>query len=179
MNDLAEPLKKGFKQMLAEANAFIETISVHDALPLVTDKSVLFLDVREAFELEKGEIRGRPARRPRFPGIFRRSRIDHAQARNGAGRKNRSLLRNRGTSTLACKTLVDMGFEKVFNLAGGIAAWKAANGPALIYHGTAEKSRKTPKITKWTAPCRIVARPVASVSVATNRVSIRMTMFSC
>ena len=25
-------LKKGFKQMLAEANAVIETISVHDAL---------------------------------------------------------------------------------------------------------------------------------------------------
>ncbi len=45
-------------------------------------------------------------------------------------------------------------------------------------HGTAENSRNTPKITRWTAPCKIVARPVASVSVATNRVSIRMTMFS-
>ena len=51
---LIRPLKKGFKQMIAEANAAIETISVHDAMALVGDDLVLFLDVREDQELSAG-----------------------------------------------------------------------------------------------------------------------------
>ena len=126
---MIRPLKKGFKQMIAEANAAIETISVHDARALVGDPTVLFLDVREAQEFAAGAApdalhapRGflefyadpeLPMHKPEF------ARADRIVVYCASG----------GRSTLACKTLVDMGFEKVFNLAGGIAAWKAANGP--------------------------------------------------
>ena len=40
-------LKHGFKQMMAEANAVIETMAVRDALSAVDEKDVLFVDVRE------------------------------------------------------------------------------------------------------------------------------------
>ncbi len=42
--------------------------------------------------------------------------------------------------------------------------------------GTAASSRNTPKMTRCTAPWRIVARPVARVSELTNRVSSRIAV---
>ncbi|MGO8739597.1 rhodanese-like domain-containing protein [Rhodoblastus sp.] len=131
---LKQPLKKGFKQMLAEANAFIETISVHDALPLVGEKSVLFLDVREAFELEKGEIQGALHAARGFLEFF--ADPESTMHKPEMARADRIILycATGGRSALAAKMLVDMGYdlERVFNLAGGFEAWKAANGPIEI-----------------------------------------------
>jgi rhodanese-related sulfurtransferase len=128
------PLKKGFKQMLAEANAFIETISVHDALPLVGQKSVLFLDVREAFELEKGEILGAFHAARGFLEFY--ADPESTMHRPEIARAEKIILycATGGRSAFAAKMLVDMGydFERIFNLAGGIEAWKAANGPIEI-----------------------------------------------
>src|SRR5690606_21637069 len=45
-------------------------------------------------------------------------------------------------------------------------------------HGTADRSRKMQKITRWTAPCSTVVRPVPSVSPPTNRVRSRRIMSS-
>ena len=126
---LTRPLKKGFKQMLAEANAQIETISVHQALALVGDASVLFVDVREPGEFAAGAIPGAfPAPRGFLefladpecpmhkPELARASRMI---VYCGTG----------GRSALAARTLADMGYADVLNLAGGVAAWKAAGGP--------------------------------------------------
>src|SRR3546814_9623975 len=49
-------LKHGFKKMLAEANASIETLAVKDALELVRDGKVRFIDIREKDEREAGTI---------------------------------------------------------------------------------------------------------------------------
>ena len=43
-------LKRGFKEMLAEANAVIESISVQDLPYLLDDPDVVLLDVRETVE---------------------------------------------------------------------------------------------------------------------------------
>jgi hypothetical protein len=52
-------LKKTVKQMLAEANAEIETVSAQDALKLKDDPGVLFVDIRDVRELERdGRIPG-------------------------------------------------------------------------------------------------------------------------
>jgi hypothetical protein len=52
-------LKKTVKQMLAEANAEIETVSAKDALKLKDDPNVLFVDIRDIRELERdGRIPG-------------------------------------------------------------------------------------------------------------------------
>ena len=34
-----------------------------------------------------------------------------------------------GRSSLAAKTLMEMGYTDVFSMAGGLAAWKAGDGP--------------------------------------------------
>jgi hypothetical protein len=38
--------KHGFKQMVAEANAVIETVSVKDALAVVREAGYTFIDIR-------------------------------------------------------------------------------------------------------------------------------------
>jgi rhodanese-related sulfurtransferase len=50
--------ERGFKQMMAEANAVIDTISVVDAMKLIDDKTVSFIDVREKHEREAAHIPG-------------------------------------------------------------------------------------------------------------------------
>ena len=51
-------LKHGFKQMVAEANAVIETVSVKDALAVVREAGYTFIDIREGDEREQGTIAG-------------------------------------------------------------------------------------------------------------------------
>ncbi len=56
---MALKLKKPVKQMLAEANAEIETVSAEDALRLKDDPGIVFVDIRDIRELERdGRIPG-------------------------------------------------------------------------------------------------------------------------
>jgi rhodanese-related sulfurtransferase len=129
---LIRPLKKGFKQMLAEANAAIETISVHEALTLVGDSTVLFLDVRETPEVAAGAAPGALHAPRGFLEFY--ADPESPMHKQALARANRIVVycATGGRSSLASKTLVDMGYGKVFNLAGGMAAWKAANGPIVL-----------------------------------------------
>ncbi len=54
-------LKKTVKQMLAEANAEIETVSAADAIKLRPDPNLVFVDIRDVRELD---------REGRIPGAF-------------------------------------------------------------------------------------------------------------
>ena len=52
-------LKKGIKELVAEANAEVETVSAADALKLKDDPNVLFVDIRDIRELDRdGRIPG-------------------------------------------------------------------------------------------------------------------------
>jgi rhodanese-related sulfurtransferase len=52
-------LKKTVKQMLAEANAEVETINAADAIKLKDDPNVVMVDIRDVRELERdGRIPG-------------------------------------------------------------------------------------------------------------------------
>lgn len=126
---LKSPLKKGIKQMLAEANAVIDTIAVHDAVALSGDPTVLFLDVREGAEVAGGAI----------PGSFHAPRgflefladPECPMHKPEIARADRIIVycASGGRSALAAKTLLDMGYDNIFNLSGGAAAWRAANAP--------------------------------------------------
>jgi rhodanese-related sulfurtransferase len=130
---LNRPLKKGFKQMIAEANAVIETISVRDAMALVGDPSVLFLDVREASEIATGSAPGALHAPRGFLEFY--ADPESPMHKPEIARADRIVVycASGGRSALASKTLIDMGYAKVFNLAGGMAAWKAANLPAPAF----------------------------------------------
>lgn len=120
-------LKHGFKEMLAQANSAIETVSVQDLPYLLDDSDVVVLDVRETVERENEGL---------IPGSVHVSRgLLEFQADPDSPAYNRALKpeariilysETGGRSTLAAKTLFDMGYSDVSTLAGGYAAWRLA-----------------------------------------------------
>ena len=122
-------LKKGFKQMLAEAGAAIEGVSVPSALGLLDDPEVVFVDVREGGEWAQGHIPG-AVHAPR--GHLEFLADPEFPRHNAALVQDKTLVlycASGGRSTLAAKTLHDMGFPRACSLVGGMAAWKEADGP--------------------------------------------------
>lgn len=120
-------LKRGFKDMLAEANAAIETISVPDLDYLLDDDEVVLVDVREAVEREAdGQI---PGAVHVSRGLLEFQADPDSPMHNAALNPERRIILYCGTggrSALAAKTLLDMGFADVASLAGGYAAWHRA-----------------------------------------------------
>jgi rhodanese-related sulfurtransferase len=123
-------VKKGFRQLLEEANAEIQTLGVTEALALQGDKDVLFVDLRDPRELEKDG---------RIPGAFHCPRgmlefwIDPESPyhRKAFAEPKRFVFFCAGgwRSALAAKTAQDMGLEKVAHIEGGFGAWRKAGGP--------------------------------------------------
>lgn len=120
-------LKRGFKALLAEANALIETVSVRDLPYHMEDANTLLIDVRDAQEREdEGAIPG-SVHAPR--GILEFLADPESQIHIAALKPECRVICYCGTggrSVLAAKTLLDMGFRETASLAGGYAAWKSA-----------------------------------------------------
>jgi len=120
-------LRRGFKHLLAEANAVIETVSVQDLAYLMEDSEVVLVDVRETVERESDGA---------IPGSIHVSRgmlefkadPDSPVYDDELNPDDRLILYcgTGGRSALAAKTLYDMGYKDVSSLAGGYAAWQEA-----------------------------------------------------
>lgn len=122
-------LKMGFKQLLAEANAVIETVSVQDLDFVLDDDETVLIDVRESAEREsEGQIPG-SVHVPR--GLLEFQADPESPGFNDAFDPECRFILYCGTggrSALAAKTLLEMGYNSVASLAGGYAAWRAAKG---------------------------------------------------
>ncbi|MFQ5971123.1 MAG: rhodanese-like domain-containing protein [Alphaproteobacteria bacterium] len=121
--------KRGFKVMLAEANAVIESVSIQDAAYLLDDPDVLFVDVRETVEREQAGLIPGSIHAPR--GLLEFLADPESPLYSPALQADKKLVCYCGTggrSALAAKTLHDMGYEDVASLAGGFAAWQVAQG---------------------------------------------------
>ena len=120
-------LKKGFKQILAEANAMIETVSVQDLDFILEDDETVLVDVRETVERETDGLIPGSVHAPR--GLLEFQADPDSPLYNAALDPELRLILYCGTggrSALAAKTLLDMGFADVASLAGGYAAWRSA-----------------------------------------------------
>jgi rhodanese-related sulfurtransferase len=116
-------------ELVAEANAAVDTLSVEEAIVLVGRDDVQFVDVRDASELAKNG---------RIPGAVHASRgllefyADPSAAYHkpelASGKRLILYCASGGRSALASKTLKDMGIENVTNLIGGFTAWSQAGG---------------------------------------------------
>jgi len=123
-------IKKGYKQMVAEANAAIETLTIPEAIPMLGQPDVVFVDLRDPRELE---------REGRMPGAFSCTRgmlefwIDPESPYHKPvfAEDKRFVFFCAGglRSALAAKTAKDMGIENVAHVEGGFGAWKQAGGP--------------------------------------------------
>jgi len=120
-------LKRGFKAMLAEANAVIETVSVQDLDIHLDDPETVLVDVRDGTEVARdGAI---PGSVHISRGMLEFNADPESPAHNPVLNPERRIILYCGTggrSALAAKTLHDMGFEDVASLAGGFSAWRAA-----------------------------------------------------
>ena len=113
--------------MLALANAEVDTISVQDFAYIEDAPNTVVVDVRDLVERETDGA---------IPGSIHASRgmlefyaDPESPAHLVALDPEERLILYCGTggrSVLAAKTLKDMGFPEVASLAGGFAAWKAA-----------------------------------------------------
>ncbi|RCW28147.1 rhodanese-related sulfurtransferase [Ciceribacter lividus] len=123
-------MKKGYKALLAEANAVVEAIDAAEGRTLHGRRDVVFVDLRDPREREReGTIEGAfscprgmlefwidpesPYHKPVFAG---NSRFVFFCASGWR-------------SALAAKTAGEMGLESVCHLEGGFTAWRAAGHP--------------------------------------------------
>ena len=120
-------LKRGFKQMLAEANARVETVAVVDLAYVLDDVDTVLVDVREEVEIEvEGKI---PGSIHASRGLLEFLADPESPIYNPALSPEKRVITYCGTggrSALAANTLLDMGYRDVASLAGGYGAWRAA-----------------------------------------------------
>lgn len=119
---------KGFKALMAEANAVIDVVSAQEAKWLTGQDDVVFVDVRESEERARGFIPG-SVHVPR--GFLEFIADPDGPMHNPALTPDKRLVvycASGGRSTLAAKTFKDMGFAKVTNLVGGLQAWVQSGG---------------------------------------------------
>lgn len=129
-------VKKGYRQLLDEANAEIEGISPEDAAALLDDENSVLVDLRDPRELE---------REGRIPGAKHVTRgmlefwIDPESPYHkpffASGKTFVFFCASGWRSALATKTAQDMGLSPVKHILGGFTAWKSAGLPVE----TAEK----------------------------------------
>jgi len=126
-------MQKGYKQLVDEANAAVRTYSITEALALLDDPQVQFVDVRDIRELEREGI---------IPGAYHAPRgmiefwVDpespYYRDVFGSGKQFVFFCAAGWRSALTAKTVQDMGLSPVAHIEGGFGAWKTAGGPVAV-----------------------------------------------
>ena len=115
--------------LVAEANAKVETLSVEDAKALVGRNDVQFVDVREGGELAtQGKVPGAVYAPRGLLEFYADPSTPYHKPELASGKRLVVYCASGGRSALAAKTLNDMGIERVANMIGGFNAWKQAEG---------------------------------------------------
>ena len=108
-------LKRGIKQMVADANREIENLSVEDAKALLGRDDVVFVDLRDPRELEREGMIPDPDS-PYHKPVF------------ASGKKFVLYCMSGWRSALSTKTVQDMGLPNVAHIAGGFSTWRKEGG---------------------------------------------------
>ena len=124
---MAQTITRGYKTLLAEAEASIETLEVDDVQKLLSDENSVLIDLRDPRELD---------REGTMPGAFHCPRgmlefwIDpesnYAKPVFQQDKKFVFFCAGGWRSALAAKTAQDMGLKPVAHMRGGFGAWKKA-----------------------------------------------------
>jgi len=122
-------IKKGIKQLIAEAEKKSRGISVEDAKKRHGDPETVFVDLRDVRELERDGM---------IPGAFHAPRgmlefwVDpespYYKPVFAEGKTFILYCQADWRGTLSAATLADMGLQNVFHLQGGLGEWKKAGG---------------------------------------------------
>ncbi len=144
----AKPLKKTARQLVYEAMASVQTLTLTEARAAHAGGQHLFVDLRDIRELEREGVIPGAVHAPRGMLEFwvdPESPYFHKAFAEG---KPLVLFCAAGwRSALAAKTLQDMGLEGVSHVDGGFAAWKASAAPVAekaTRAGAADKAAHKP-----------------------------------
>ncbi len=123
-------MRKGYKDLLAEAEAKIETVAPEAARDLLDRPDTLFVDLRDPREREREGI---------IPGAFSCPRgmlefwIDpespYHKSEFASGKRFVFFCAGGWRSALATATAKEMGLDNVCHIAGGFGAWRKAEFP--------------------------------------------------
>jgi rhodanese-related sulfurtransferase len=112
---------------VAQANKEIETLTAEEAVQLMGEPGVVFVDVREGEELQKTGTLKDAVHVPRGFLEFQADPESSAHKLElGGGNKLILYCGSGSRSALATKTLRDMGIENVAHVSGGFAALRKA-----------------------------------------------------
>jgi rhodanese-related sulfurtransferase len=125
-------MKKGVKELCAEAEREIETLTAEQAIALANDPKVQLVDIRDIRELwREGGV----------PGAYHAPRgmlefwVDpaspYAKDVFQSGKKFVFFCAGGMRSALAAKAVQDMGLTPVAHIAGGFGAWREKGGPTM------------------------------------------------
>ncbi len=124
-------LKMGFKALLGQANAEIDTISIEEAKRQVGAEDTLFVDVRETQEVQNtGGIPGHVHVPRGFLEFIADPDSPMHKTALSSGKRLVLYCASGGRSALAAKTLQDMGVNNVCHISGGYTAWVESGGPS-------------------------------------------------
>ena len=123
-------IKKGIKELCAEANAEIETLTVEEARALHGQPDVTFIDLRDPRELWRdGGIPGAVSCTRGMLEFWIDPASPYYKDFFNSGNKFVFFCAGGMRSALAAKTAQDMGLTPVAHIAGGYGAWKKAGAP--------------------------------------------------
>ena len=123
-------MKKGVKQLVADARAKIEEISASDALALQGDEAVQIVDIRDVRELDRdGMIEGALHAPRGMLEFWVDPDSPYHREVFASGKKFVFYCASGWRSALAADALQEMGLEPVAHIEGGFTAWKEAGGP--------------------------------------------------
>ena len=130
-------MKIGYKELVAAAKKEIATLDVEEALKLIDNDEVVFVDLRDVRELQRdGKIPG-SIHTPRGMIEFWVDPESPYHKPIFAQNKHFVFYCNKDwRSALATQTVQNMGLENVCQLTGGFTAWQLAELPIE------EKSKK-------------------------------------
>jgi rhodanese-related sulfurtransferase len=120
-------MKKGYKALVDEANAEIETISPQEAAKRAEGGDTLLIDIRDIRELQR---EGRVPGAQHCPRGMLEFWIDPESPYHkeifSSGKSFVFFCAAGWRSALATKTAQDMGLDKVAHIDGGFGAWREA-----------------------------------------------------
>lgn len=121
---------KTVKELVAEAEELVESLTLDEAKARLGDDDTVFVDIRDVRELQRdGKLPGAEhAPRGMLEFWFDPSSPYHKEV--FAQDKTYVLYCASGwRSALGARALHDMGFDKICHLKGGFGAWKEAGHP--------------------------------------------------
>ena len=126
-------IKKGIKELCAEAEAVVETWTVDEARGHLEDEDVVFVDIRDIRELwREGAIPGAVHAPRGMLEFWVDPESPYARDIFQSGKRFMFFCAGGLRSALAAKSVQEMGLSPVCHMAGGYSAWKKIDYPTEV-----------------------------------------------